>query len=301
MVEAAHQRLGARIFSFLYHLPDTYIFLVLSVTIIAVSILAIYIVKKTIPADLRYKDNPVIGNMSAFVSIIYGVLAGLTALYLINNINYTADAVEHEANAVANIYRDSLWLKKDFRETIHASIRRYLERVINIEWPEMKKGEPLSDSDESVIDDISAQLSTYPVTTRSELIIIRELLQDVKTLYDSRQQRIHMTFAALNPQIWIVIAMGTILTLAINFLFGMNFYMHIFVIVAAGLMATSMLYLLITLDKPFQGEFVIEPDAFVAILKHMDVLDVKHQAFLRAKSPAIKNKAMTIEDEIATQ
>ncbi len=300
MVAEVHQ-IDTQFYAFLYHLSDTQVFLFLSILIISTSIIAVFIVHKFIPLNLRYKDNGVIGYMSAFVSIIYGVLAGLMALYLINNINYAADAVEHESDAVANIYRDSLWLNPNFRESIHASIRQYLNGVINVEWPKMRNGIPLDSTNEVAINDISTKLSTYPVTTRQDVMSVHELMQDVKTLYNSRQQRIHMTYAALNPEIWVVIAIGTILTLAMNFLYGMNFYLHLVVTTAAGLMTASILFLLITLDKPFEGEFIIEPDAFIYILNHMDTGDLKNQARLQTKNPATKNTNMITKDETATQ
>jgi hypothetical protein len=58
--------------------------------------------------------------------------------------------------------------------------------------------------------------------------------------------------------------------IGINFLFGMNLYMHILTTSASALMASSIIFLLLTLDKPFQGEFVIEPDAFKALLTYIN-------------------------------
>ena len=79
-----------------------------------------------------------------------------------------------------------------------------------------------------------------------------------------------MSFSALNSEVWVVILLGTILTIGINFLFGMNFYLHIFTAIAVGLMASSMLFLLVTLDRPFRGEFVIEPDSLAAVLQFIE-------------------------------
>jgi hypothetical protein len=59
------------------------------------------------------------------------------------------------------------------------------------------------------------------------------MLQEVRVLYDARQQRIQMSYFQLNPEIWVVVVLGTILTLCINYLFGMNFYLHVFTVSAA--------------------------------------------------------------------
>src|SRR5690349_7197039 len=98
-------------FARLFQLSDISIFLLLSGIAIFVSISAIFLVKRFIHLDFRYKDNAVIANTSALINVLYGVLAGLAALYLINNNSYTTDAVQREASAVANVYRSSEYLK----------------------------------------------------------------------------------------------------------------------------------------------------------------------------------------------
>jgi hypothetical protein len=251
---------------YLYSLPVIDLFILLNCFFIPVSILAIFLVKRFIPINLRYKDNAVIANTCSLISLIYGVLAGLTALYLINNITYTADAVQREANSVADIYRDSKWLKDPVRSDLQTEVRNYLVRVIQTEWPLMQTGKDVDHVGDYIIDQISTHLSSYTIANNSETLIIRSMLDDLKSLYDSRQQRIQMSYVALSTELWVVILVGTILALCINYLFGMNFYLHIITVVAAALMTSSMIFLLITLDRPFQGEFVIGPNSFQVIL-----------------------------------
>src|SRR5690349_10272360 len=128
-------------FDFLYRISDFELFFLLSAITVSVSIISIILIRRLIPHELRYRDNPVIGNISSVIGIIYGVLVGLTALYLINNVSYTADAVQKEANSVANVYRDSQWMPEPTRSKIQNELKEYLDKVINIEWPMMKKGE----------------------------------------------------------------------------------------------------------------------------------------------------------------
>jgi hypothetical protein len=264
---------GARdaiMFNYFYQLPDFDLFLLLSLVSVIVSITSIWLVRRYVPVKLRYEHNPVIGNISALISIIYGVLAGLMALYLINNNNYTSDAVQREANAIANIYRSNNLLREPVRSKINAQIKDYLTGTINTEWPAMQKGQPLGNRGDVIIDNIVNELFQYDIKTKSDEILFNHILDDVRNLYDSLHQRINMSQVSLNPAIWMVILLGTILTIGINYLFGMNFYLHLITVSACGLMFSSMIYLLITLDRPFQGEFTIKPTAFQLILNSMD-------------------------------
>jgi len=253
--------------SFLFQLSDFYLFALLCFVSITISIASIFLVKRFIPLELRYKDNPVIGNVGAIISLIYGVLAGLTALYLINNITYTTDAIQREANAVANTYRDSQWLKEPIRTNIKTETKNYLSAVINTEWSLMKQGKDLDKEGDKIIDKMAKQLLTaYRVANNSEVLILRDMLGSIRALYDARQQRIQMSFSELSPSIWIVILIGAFLTIVINYFFGMNFYLHILTVCFATLMSISMVFLLVTLSRPFQGGFVIDASAFQSVL-----------------------------------
>jgi hypothetical protein len=242
------------------------LFILLSVISIAASIFILFVVHRLIPLDMRYKDDGVIGNISQSISIVYGVLVGVIALYLINNISYIDDAVQHEAHAIANVYHDILWVKEPTRSAMQNDISNYLEVVINKEWPLMKRGETISREGESYIDKLAATLREYSVNNKSDSEIIFKTYEDITSLYDARHQRIHMSFSALSPEVWVVILISTFLMIGINYFFGVNFYMHVVSVAAVALMTSSMFFLLVSLDKPFQGEFVIESDSFKSIL-----------------------------------
>ncbi|MBA3660998.1 MAG: DUF4239 domain-containing protein [Gammaproteobacteria bacterium] len=257
----------------IYQLSDLNIFIGLAFIFIIMSVPVIFIVRRYVPIELRYRDNPVIGNISALISIIYGVLVGLMALYLINNISYTADAVQREANAVADIYRDTRLLKDPQRSQIQTTLKNYLERVINVEWTTMKNGLALDAVGRTTIESITDELVTYPAHSTAESLLLHDMLDGVKTLYDAREQRIHMSHAQLNSQIWLVILIGTFLIIIINYIYGINFYLHILTVSAVALMAASVIFLLLTLDRPFQGEFGIQPSAFQSVLSFIEIYE----------------------------
>lgn len=256
-------------FDIAYHVPNLHLFVILCVIFITVSAISVFLISRFIPIEMRYKDNGVIGNISSLISIIYGVLVGITALYLINNLSYTSDAVQREANATADIYRDSRWLTDPARTNIQNELKNYLTNTIQEEWPVMKAAKPVSHNGDAYINKMAQHLDEYKIADNSDSIILRSLVEDLKNLYDSREQRLHMSHAVLNTELWIVILIGTILTVGINYLFGMNYILHYVTVSAVTLMAVAMIFLLITLDRPFQGEFVIEPDALQEVLNSM--------------------------------
>lgn len=252
---------------FLYDLSDLAIFLFLVGVTITISALAVVINKRFIFRKLHYKDNPTIGSISALIGIIYGVLVGFIALYLINNQDHASDAVLREANAAANIYQASGWLTEPAQASVKNDMRDYLQIVIQKEWPLMRAFKPVSDkAGDNTIRKIFNDLEVFAPANSAQFAILQNLLTQINALHDARHERLTLSSAQLSPELWEVILVGTILIIAINYAFRVNFTLHLFAVSSFAIMAASMLFLLITLDRPFQGEFVITPDALQEVL-----------------------------------
>jgi hypothetical protein len=219
---------------------------------------------------LRYQENEVIGYTSALVSVIYGVLAGFATLYLINNNNSANDAVQREASSVANIYRDSRGLDDPLKSILQTGLKAYLTQVINVEWPQMSTGKTVSNQGEVQLQNVFDPLNHASTRTPTQSLLIADMLRLSSTLNDARQQRIQLSYASLSSEVWVVIFVGTILTLCISYLFGVDFRLHIFITMAAALMTSSIMFLLISLDKPFQGDGIVGPDMLIAISKSLN-------------------------------
>jgi hypothetical protein len=216
----------------LFRMTDFELFCLIGTIFILGSIACVIIIRRLIPIEMRYKDNPVIGNVGSLISLIYGVLVGITALYLINNLSATQDAVQHEANASANIYRDSKLLKEPNRSKIENDVKQYLHEVINMEWPTMQAGQTIDFKGNYIIEDISNVLLNYNsgAYTNGELLVLRDMIDENKSLYNARQTRIVESQSELSVELWQVILVGTVLVLGINFVFGVHLYFHLFAV-----------------------------------------------------------------------
>jgi hypothetical protein len=254
------------VIDYLYQTSDLNLFLILSSFFIAISVAALLLIKKFWPLHLRYQENAVIGCTSALVIVIYGVLAGFATLHLINNYNTAIDAIQREANAAANLDRESRELNESLRTKIHEDVKKYITEVINVEWPLMNSGKTISTDGDFIIQNILDELKNYTIGGGIEPLIIADMITISRNLYDARQNRIQLSYISLSNEVWVVILVGTILTLFVSYLFGVNFYLHIFIAVAAALMTASIIFLLISLDKPFQGDFIIGPETFNSVL-----------------------------------
>ena len=160
-------------------------------------------------------------------------------------------------------------MKQPIQENVQKDLQTYINQVIHQEWPLTENHQPLSSAGDFLIKKIFNDLVQVSPVSSAETIIMQNILNEVKELHNARHDRINVSNNTLSPELWGVILLGTILIIAINFAFRVNFYLHLFSVAAFSIMAVSMLFLLVTLDRPFQGEFAVKPDSMRAALNLM--------------------------------
>jgi hypothetical protein len=134
----------------------------------------------------------------------------------------------------------------------------------------MNQGAPISYEGSLLIDKISIQLRQYNISSNTDTAVITDMITVIRNLYDARENRILASNSSLSSAIWVVILLGTGLSLCISYLFGVNFYLHIFSVIASALMMSAIIFLLISLDKPFLGSYAIGPEAYQTITTLID-------------------------------
>lgn len=257
-------------FSFIYSYSDLAGFVFFCALTIIFSVCIILLSRRFIFSKLLHDDNVITASVASLIGIIYGVLAGFIAVYLLGINDHAASAVLNESNAVANIYRDSKSLEQPAQQHIQSLLKQYVSNVVGIEWPEMSKGKSPHGKDHQFINKIAQELHAYKISTPADNIIITDLTQEVKSLFNAREERIESSEATLTPEIWFVLVIGTILIIVINYAFRVNFYLHLFTITVFSIMAASIFFLLVELDRPFQGEFAVQPHTMLTVQRIMN-------------------------------
>lgn len=247
--------------SFIYTLPDYVVFLILIAFTIATSAVFIVINKKFIFRKLRYRDNTTISAISAVIGIIYGVLVGFLCLYLIMNQDHASQAVQNEANALESIFLQSTWMREPYKDELRHDLLQYIDEVVNKEWAQMNAFKKIGLAGDRIIMKILDDVKKFDPQSKSEGIVFSNMSRSINELSNARHSRILISYSSLAPEIWEVILLGTILIIAINYAFRVNFYLHLFGTFTFAIMAASMLFLLVTLDTPFQGEFAVTADS----------------------------------------
>ncbi|XVN42172.1 MAG: hypothetical protein RCG15_05740 [Candidatus Rickettsia vulgarisii] len=89
----------------------------------------------------------------------------------------------------------------------------------------------------------------------------KAIFNEIKELYTARYKRIQMSYVSLNPQYWFFIFITTVISLIFLCMLGNKLYLHNISIILVCINSTSIIFLLISLDKPFRGALSVKPEA----------------------------------------
>ncbi|EKD71026.1 MAG: hypothetical protein ACD_46C00291G0002 [uncultured bacterium] len=258
----------------LYNIPCFLLFILICISCITISYLTTRLVHRYISLKQRYDENPAIVCISALIGIIYAILIGFIVLYELNNFNKVDEAENREAKAMFTIFRESYILPETSGAKIRSQLIEYANYVINNEWPMMATGKFTDNTGALMIENISKKIRSFNISKINNPLIIQALntmSMNANYLFDDHQLRINNIHSTLSSNIWFVLLLSSLLTIGVNCILGMEFRFHIVCIIFLSLMVSGVLYLIVTLDRPYRGDFSIQPDTYKATLDYINL------------------------------
>jgi hypothetical protein len=150
------------------------------------------------------------------------------------------------------MYRYAPALGEPLARTVRADIRRYIQLEIDEDWPAMERGAvskaARDQANRLVADFVHAPPDANSFARSREFDLLQQLL-------DSRRLRIYSNAGSVRTQLWATLVAGSILTIGMTFLFGMqNFRIHLLLTAITTAMIGIMFVLILNLDHPFRGD-----------------------------------------------
>jgi hypothetical protein len=242
-------------------------------TVVVLSVLAswlgLYVFARLVPVSLRSRHNDVAGFIIAIIGVVYAVLLAFIAVAAWASFDTANTIVQQEANLVGNLYRDSVAVPQPERHEMRHHLRRYLEHVIQQEWPAQQSGKILP-SGWLALQRLHRSIIGIDAKTLGQQVIEAEMLKTLNALYSARRTRLLAASDGIPDTIWTILILGGVITVGFTFFFGMpSMAMHYAMTgVLAGSMALVMV-LIVSLDWPFRGEVSISPAAYEAVQQTM--------------------------------
>ena len=250
-------------FLWIYDLPNWASFMLIAGLTTAVGLLGLFGLRKWISRlHVEQNHNEVISYFLAAVVLFYGVMVGLIAVGIWEQFSSADEKVAEEAAALASVYRDTSAYPESIRGRLQTDMREYAQYTIEGAWPLQRKG-IIPAEGPGTLWNFQKDLKSFEPTNASESVLHAETLRALNHLVELRRIRLHTVTTGLPAVVWIVVALGAVLTLSVCWFFKtLNLSVHFWMVTITSVLLGSIIWLLVILDHPFLGSVSIGPEAF---------------------------------------
>ena len=231
------------------------------------SVAGLILVQRWVSMERRKRYNDVAGFIYAVLGIAYAVLLGLVVVAAWEQFQTARDTAEREADELAEIFWLGHRLPPPEGHRLQELTRSYARVVVDKEWPLMARGES-SPQAWALIDEIRLTVQNMNPDTDAEQVLYEQGLERVHDLADARRDRLVEAREGIPAILWVVLAVGAIVTVGFTYLFGLDdTTTHTLMVALLALVLGLVLFTIGSLEYPFSGDVRLGPDAFELVLK----------------------------------
>jgi hypothetical protein len=199
------------------------------------------------------------------VGVFYALLIGLIAVAVWEDFSSTESVASSEAVAISQMYRDLEGYPSPDREILRSELRRYVESVINVEWPQQQKGELPKTTD--LVHQMVLRWARFEPRTEGQKIMHAECMRQLNAFLGYRRQRLEAIDSGLPTVMWFVVLAGAAATIGLTYFFrSENRRMQMALTAVLATMIGLVIFLIVALDRPLVGMVSVQPDAFRDLL-----------------------------------
>ncbi|HEX8476412.1 MAG TPA: DUF4239 domain-containing protein [Pyrinomonadaceae bacterium] len=242
--------------------------------VVALAVLAavggMLLVRRSVSVSVLESHNEVAGFIYAVVGVVYAVLLAFIVIVGWESHTNAETRAEQEANSLGDLFRNAEAFPVETKLQLREHLRAYTKVVIEKEWAKMAEREQSPEAWDAFYHLWQGYHRFEPHNAR-ESAWYAQSLERLNDLGDNRRLRLLSSRSSVPSLMWLVIVVGSVITVAFSYFFGTRNTLAQ-ILMTAGLAATLALILLLIadLEHPFSGLIRVEPQAFEQI---MDVFD----------------------------
>jgi hypothetical protein len=230
--------------------------------VVAVSLLALLLVRRFVPATRLAQHTEVAGYIYAVIGVLYAVILAQVVVAAWEEYRDARGAAAAEASSVLNLARLAQLWPGENRVAVEAALAAYAQHVIGVEWPDMGG----NDYDSATHTPLMHQL--WQVVNAAGLASIPgnptypAALEQLDQLDDARRTRVLLAEDGLPTTMAITLLLGAVVTFGFSFLFAVdNGWVHGLMTASLGTLIALLLLLVFELETPFTGVSAVGPTA----------------------------------------
>ncbi len=258
-------------FYWLYDLPNWLFGVVVVLFFLLYALAGLFTTRSWVQRQHKqdHSHNDIVSYFLAAITVFYGITLGLLAVATWTNYASTQDKVDHEAQVVASLYRDVNSFPDPLRTTLDDDLRAYVREVIDVSWPQQRKG-VIPYGSGPRLEKFQADLLLFEPKTEREKIVTGQAYQVFNNLVEARRGRLESVTSGMPGSLWSLVILGGLITLTVTLFFDMpSFRMHFWMTTLLGTLLGLMVFLIGTLDSPFRGKVSIGPGSLERVYEQL--------------------------------
>jgi hypothetical protein len=253
----------------LVHLPAWLLCFLMVVIYVALAVTGLLIIRRFYPNYKCKLHNDVAGFIFATLGVIYAVLLAFTVIITWQDFDKAQDVTINEANCIASLYRDATPFPIEFRAKLKNELTAYVKTIVSEEWQMMAQGRR-GENVQKIQENLWKLYAGFQPKNETQKIFLAESVQKLSQASEMRRQRIVYAGQGINPLLYFVLFVGSLITIAFTMLFGTeNIIPHLIMTSLLAVMIAITLFTVMAMDYPFTGDISIRPDVFTSILSSL--------------------------------
>ena len=232
---------------------------------IVLALVGQFLVNRVVEEEVMRHHHSAGEAMMGVVGTLFSVLLGFMVAAAMERYQEAQMHGEQEASQAAGVFRIARGLSDEDRPRLRQLVREYIQEVIDKEWPEMERGEPINHGWQAYRTLWEAVVAVVPENDRQSNLH-QGLIAAMQSLGDHRRARVLLGRSGMPTGLWIIVAMGAVITISLSYVFASRFPR------VQGFMTTLMaaalalnIWLLSAFSHPFSGDLKIHPRMFLLV------------------------------------
>jgi hypothetical protein len=231
-------------------------------TVLGLVLLGVWLVRRFVPGTREGFDAEVSSQMLGVVATVFGLLLAFVVVLTFQSYGDAGANARQEADALAQILRDSKALPPADRAPIENAIGNYVRAVVDDEWPRLRNGD---DSPRAwvAVDRIYAALQGARPSNPVATAFYDDAVGRLNDALAARRSRLANAAGGLSGPIVGLVLLGTLVLLGYAVLVGSrSAAFHAAGVGALAIVIGFSLVVLLTYNYPFSGSLAIDPTPF---------------------------------------
>jgi len=218
---------------------------------------------------IHHEDAHFSGTMVHSVMVFYGLALALIAVNVFETYADVSKIISQEATALAVLYRDVSAYPEPIRSQLQKELRDYVDYVIQEAWPLQQRGQVPSAGIER-INHFQSILVIFEPATEGQKLLHAEALRAYNNMVQARRLRLDAVSTGLPGVMWGVMLAGAIISLSASFFFQVDdVRLHVILVTLLAMFMGLVIFMTLTLDRPFRGDLGVRPDPYQLIYDHL--------------------------------